>query len=487
MSVAKVSGGEPVVIVGGGLAGLSAAESISRLSPDRPVVVLEAKRRTGGRTGSFDDPQNGEVDYCQHVAMGCCLNFLDLMKGCGLDRHLRRSTSLTFLHPDYPPSRFAPSRWLPAPLHLLPSLNQLAFLTSPQRREVKRGLLKLLRCPAESLRNIDAASWLRKSGQSDQTIRHFWDVILVSALGEQSDRVSMAAARKVLVDGFAIARGASDVLVPTRPLAELFGRAVPEELKRRGVCVQTGAVVKCIREDRTVEFNSEARSIDSIKASAVICAVPWFRVGTLFDRWPAGKPGQTSPQTALAGIESIATSPISGVHLWFDRPIMELEHAVLVGTVSQWIFRDPIELDDQPNGEVTPRHSYYYQVIISASADATSMGTTELVERVHAELRQFFHAAIDAKLLRSRVVTDPNSVFSISPLVDSLRPSTATSVEWLCLAGDWVQTHWPATMEGAVISGRMAARAVLSHLGVSRQEPIPQRPPAEWLAKLLVR
>ncbi|OYP31073.1 hypothetical protein CGZ80_21700 [Rhodopirellula sp. MGV] len=484
---------EPVVIVGGGLAGLAAAESISRLAPNVPVTLVEAKRRTGGRAGSFDDPQGGQVDYCQHVAMGCCGNLLDLMERTSLLQHWHRDQSLTFLHPGVAASRFRPHPWLLAPFHMLPFLDALKFLSHSERREIRSGLVKLARTPSHALSGVVATDWLRKVGQTETTIQSFWNVILVSALGEQCDRVSMAAARKVLIDGFAIARGASDVLIPMLPLAELFGQRLPEVLRQRGIKLLTETRVEEIRPDRTVLLRQVGCESEFVTASAVVSAVPWFRVKSLFGGWDEMTRASLPD---LSSFDQFPSSPITGIHLWFDRPITELDHAVMVGTISQWLFRDPRllrepQLRDSPQCEQSrpdQRDSgWYYQVIISASADAIGIGKEALVSQVLDELRGFFPDARSANLLRYRVVTDPESVFSISPEMDAKRPPSRTALDWLFLAGDWVQTGWPATMEGAVISGRMAAAGVLRQLGIQADEAIPRGQSPGWLAKLLIR
>ncbi|QDV88034.1 hydroxysqualene dehydroxylase HpnE [Stieleria magnilauensis] len=451
--------GQRVVIVGGGLAGMAAAETLSRVHPDDQVTLLESKRIPGGRAGSYVDPETETaVDYCQHAAMGCCTNLIEMLDRCGLQQHFRRYRSLTFLHPDHPPSRFAPNRWLPPPLHLLGTIGAQRYLAARQKREILCGLWKLMRTPPRALGDCRARQWLAQAGQSDDSVREFWDVILVSALGETTGHVSMAAARKVLIDGFAIARGASDVLVPTLPLAELFGRQLSAVLTGRGVEIRTGHTVE--------QITPEARVITAsgdLDADAVICAVPWHRIDKLFDRWPDADRSRLPDVDAISQIPS---SPITGLHLWFDSPITALDHAVMVGTTAQWLFRDPFDSHHPPAATSTDEPSqYYYQVVISASKESISGSKQELIDTVLAELRHAFPAARNASLLRHRLVTDPNSVFSLRPDVDAIRPAATTQLPWLALAGDWTQTGWPATMEGAVISGRLAAQAVAQQPG----------------------
>lgn len=461
-----------VVIVGGGLAGMAAAEAISIQAPNRfRITLLEAKKNVGGRAGSFADPTTGEtVDYCQHVAMGCCTNLIGMLDRCGLQDQLRRHRELVFLHPRFPASRFAPSRWLPAPLHLAGALSSLRFLSSNQRRQIRRGMWRLFRTPSERLAGQSATDWLSAAGQDRQTIENFWSVILISALGERPEVVSMAVARKVFVDGFAGAVGASDVLVPCRPLAELFGIRLRSVIEDLGVAVHTGQPVKRI-DGTNGDVVVETQDGSSFAADHVIVAVPWYATTELL-------PSILSSHAHR--FANFPASPITGVHLWFDRQWTDREHAVMVGTVSQWMFRQPWV--DESN----PDQGYYYQVVISASQEARKIAKQDLVKKVVMELQQAFPQAGQAKLIRSRIVTDPKSVFSVCPEVESARPTSKTDLPWLHLAGDWIATQWPATMEGAVISGRMAASSVLSAEGYGSVAIDPGLPRG-WLARRLIR
>ncbi len=457
-----------VLIVGGGLAGLATAECLARNHSDRfDISVLEAKRATGGRAGSFQDHKTGgTVDYCQHVAMGCCTNFLGLLERQGLDDQLHRYTCLRFFHPEYPVSTFQPSRWLPAPFHLMPALSNLRYLNRSQRRQIKHALFRLFRTSSENLGDSLAEPWLETHGQDKTTIRDFWSVIVVSALGESIDRVSLAAVRKVFVDGFAAAHGASDVLVPKVPLADLIGGQLTVAIEQLGVEVKTGQVVRQISTDKYVATADG----QTLAGDHVVAAVPWHAVNDLV------------PANAVEKSECLAAapaSPISGLHLWFDKQITELPHAVLVGTVAQWVFRQPWEGKQASAG-------YYYQVVISASQSARCLPRQELIDIVLRELQHAFPEARGANLVQSKIVTDPKSVFSITPEFEELRPSSRTCLPWLHLAGDWVATGWPATMESAVISGRMAAASVVqSEFGGNLE--VEAGLPRNWLTRCLIK
>lgn len=469
-----------VAIVGGGLAGMAAAHALATVAPELRVTVFESRRASGGRAGSFVDPSTGdEVDYCQHVAMGCCTNLLGMLAECGLADAWTRYDSLAFHHPDFAPSPFSASRWLPAPLHLLPTLGRLRYLTTRQKHEIRRGTWLLMRTSSRRLAGLTAAEWLRDAGQSDATIRDYWDVVLVSALGEASQAVAMTAARKVFVDGFLASRGASDVLIPRLPLGELFGKRLPDSLRAQGVTIRNRTAV------RSVGFASEASgqgglvieiADGTLGFDQVVVAVPWHQLGKVVDERLAAIAGLRPREWA-----AFPASPISGVHLWFDRPITAAPHAVLVGTLAQWMFSRPAEAVTDPS-----RSGHYYQVVISASRSVRQLPNDAVIRQVVEELGVAFPEARVARLLAARVVTDPQAVFSVSPSVEAARPETATRLASLHLAGDFVRTGWPATMEGAVISGRQAAASVLRALG---RPPCPVSPGLPWgmLARWLIR
>jgi squalene-associated FAD-dependent desaturase len=471
-----------IAIIGGGLAGMSAAETLIRSGAELVVTLLESRRITGGRAGSFLDPYTGEaVDYCQHVAMGCCTNLLGMMHACGLEDAFARYDRLSFFHATTAPataSTFGASSWLPAPFHLLPSLRSLEFLSASQRRQVRRATWRLMRSRAEELQPIIAFDWLRRNGQSAATIEQYWNVVIASALGESCESVSMAAVRKVFVDGFLSARGASDVLVPREPLRELFGVRMPNAIRSLGVSVVTQAAVRSVRliPGTPLPVRLEIDLGDTqIQVNYAILAVPWHQLQKIID--PALAERAALPLDLWAAFPA---SPISGVHLWFDRPIMHLPHAVLVGSLAQWVFRRPEEATAaQPD-------QHYYQVVISAAHQLRQMSHEQIVKQVVADLAAVLPGVRPARLLRSRVVTDPQSVFSIRPEVDAARPTSSTALPCLHLAGDFVQTGWPATMEGAVISGRQAANGVLRNMGY-RGSSISRGLPHNWLSRLLIR
>jgi squalene-associated FAD-dependent desaturase len=439
--------GRHVVIVGGGLAGLAAAAAL--VDTGCAVTLLDARRRAGGRAASFEEARTGGlVDACQHVAMGCCTNFLDLCRRTGLDPFLRRDRTLWFIGPDGDRSRCTPSRHLPAPLHLAPLLLGMRHFSLREKGALAAGMLRLARARLRGRADEGTALvWLQTAGQPERVIRLFWQPVIESALGESIDLVGVAAARKVAVDGFLAHRDAADLLVPTEPLGRLFGERLVAWLESRGVVVRTSAAVTAIERGPDGRAAAVRLAEARVACDAVILAVPWKAAGRLV------------PDVVAAGDDTLAGSPITAVHLWFDRDIVDLPHAVLVGRVSQWVFRGEPPADASAVG--------YCQVVISASRGLFAGDRDALVAAVVAELREVFPAGRDATLVAARVVTDPTAVLSVRPGVDALRPAATSAVPNLFLAGDWTATGWPSTMEGAVRSGRVAALATAAHLGLA--------------------
>lgn len=428
-----------VLIVGGGLAGLSAAVALAPRGYG--VTILESRPRLGGRASSFSDPATGQlVDACQHVSMGCCTNFAHFCRTIGVGHFLEPQRTLWFRTPDRRTSLFRADPW-PAPFHLGRALAGAHYLTATDKLRIGWGMLQLLRESPEA--DPPALEWLRNHRQNARTIERFWGVVLTSALNETVDRVGLKYARKVFVDGFLRHRDGFTVHVPTVPLGRLYGDELRVWLDAQGVEVRENSGIKAVRSPRT---NVRGQCVclrdgTELNADVLLLAVPFDRVLDLL-------PDDIATQPFFTRIAHLAPSPITSVHLWFDRDITLLPHVVLVDCVGQWVF-------NRGNG--------YVQVVVSASYDLKKQGRENIESIIVTELARVFPHS--ANLLRTKVVTEHTATFSAVPGVDAYRPTQATPILNLFLAGDWTRTGWPATMEGAVRSGYLAAEAILAAHG----------------------
>jgi squalene-associated FAD-dependent desaturase len=487
-----------VVVVGGGLAGMAAALALTQHGVK--VTLLESRRRLGGRTGSFTVSSNADgngsrdetVDYCQHVAMGCCTNLRQFVAWLGQSEHWLEYKELHFLSSRGDYHRLRPLPILPAPLHIGHWLLRWPNLSLLDRLAVARGLLAIWRLRwNDDLDRIPALQWLVQHGQTAGSLKHFWSTIMVSALGAELDAVNLAAAAKVIQDGFLNHRHAFHVLVPQRSLDELFNQQAQQQLRQAGVQVELATQVKRISQTFATETawgdtsespaplglpgqsNACQPQIEiltgrgSFHATACIVAVPWHALGRL------------AADSNISGLAEIArqadaldSSPITGIHTWWDRPWMQLPHVAIVGRLCQWVFAPPADLQarHKPCGTSTAsgldaQPGHYYQIVISASHQLSASRSAELQQQVVEELNELFPESRLARLLQFKVVTDPQAVFSIAPGTSALRPLAAPLGPHVLLAGDWTRTGWPATMEGAVLSGFRAAETFLASRG----------------------
>ncbi|HYT88465.1 MAG TPA: hydroxysqualene dehydroxylase HpnE [Gemmataceae bacterium] len=430
--------------MGGGLAGLAAATALAPRG--FRVTLLESRNRLGGRAGSFQDAASGQlIDACQHVSMGCCTNLAHFCRTLGIDHFLRPQPCLYFLTPERRLSRFRADRW-PAPFHLLRSFATAHYLTLTEKLRVAWGLLCIQRTTDADPPFLE---WLQAHRQTQRTIDRFWGVVLTSALNETPERIGLRYARKVFVDGFLSHPRGFEVELPSVPLGRLYGDELRQWLQRHDVEVrlQSGARFLAVIGHRVEALLP--RQGEPIRADWYISAVPFDRLLDLL-------PEQVIEAEAyFRDLRNLETSPITSVHVWFDRPVTRLPHAVLVDCVGQWVFN---------RGETSPGE-HYLQVVVSAARQFRGLGHDEVERRILAELAALFPEAKRATVLRSRVVTEHAATFSVVPGVDRWRPSQSSPIENLFVAGDWTATGWPATMEGAVRSGYLAAEALLRRVG----------------------
>jgi squalene-associated FAD-dependent desaturase len=432
-----------VLIVGGGLAGLAAATALA--SRGLRVALVEARGRLGGRASSFTDTATGQLlDTCQHVSMGCCTNFAHFCRTVGISHLLEPQKRLYFMTPDRRTSIFSAGPW-PAPFHLSLSFLGAHYLSPTEKLRVAWGLARLQHHNPDD--DVPFQAWLESHRQTPRTIERFWGLVLTSALNETPERVGLRYARKVFVDGFLRHRRGFEVELPRVPLGRLYGEELARWLRIRQVTVQLNSAPRSVCFSGDSVDSLETRGGETLKAD-------WYVAAVSFDRLLEMLPGDVVERHAcFANLRKLETSPITSVHLWYRAPITELPHVVLVGCLGQWLF----------NRGMTAAGEQYVQVVVSAARRFRGLGNEEIQKQIGAELEKLFPAAVGG-LLRSRVVTEHAATFSAVPGVDRWRPGQQTPIGNLFLAGDYTATGWPATMEGAVRSGYLAAEALLEKI-----------------------
>lgn len=461
-----------LAIVGGGLAGLATAVALADRGLE--ITLFESRPRLGGRASSFQDPATGEmVDNCQHVSMSCCTNLSDFCRRVDTGSLFRPVDEMVFLDPEGGVSRLK-SGPLPAPMHLLGSFWRARYLSPGERLRVGLGLICLRWAPLQSTEPFE--SWLKRHGQSERAIDRFWGAVLVSALNERLDRMDVAHARKVFLEGFLRNRNGYRMELPLVPLGDLYGNRLEEWLARQGVGVRLKTGVRSIETGSDGRVSGlRLRDGQFVPADFVTMAVP-------FDRGPSilGE-SLLSRLPNLAGLKSMESSPITGIHFWFDRPVCPYEHVVTLGRTVQWVFNHTAL-----QGRVSPEGGgQYLQLVVSAAYDLVGMDRRQIQELALNDLAAIWPAVRDAQVVRSWVVTEHGATFAVRPGIDRLRPSQRTDVPGLFLAGDWTATGWPATMEGAVRSGYLAAEGILDDLGRPDRLVRPDLP-GSWLSRLLL-
>lgn len=469
-----------IAIAGGGLAGLAAGCALAQAG--FRVSLFERRPYLGGRASSYQHPGTGEiVDNCQHVLLGCCTNLLDFYRRAGVEDKIRWYEKLTFLEPGGRASVISPSA-LPAPLHTAPAFLRADCLNFRDKMAISRAMVALAPgVPADHGESFLA--WLQRHGQTKQAIERFWKTILVSALNEDLDRVSVPYAAQVVRESFLKSAAAGRMGIPTVPLTELYSTA-GDYIRARGGEVQFRAGVESFRTESSgvsVTTSGAERKFDYL-----VLAVP-------FDALSRMLPDTTSSAPLAAALEQFSTSPITGIHLWFDRQISELDHAVLLDRTMQWMFHKSRLIDARKAREQNTRNhearddggGSYIELVVSCSRSLIEKSKSEIVELAVKETQEFFPGARDAKLLKSTVIKEVNATYSPRPGIDQYRPKPETEWPHVFLAGDWTATGWPATMEGAVRSGYLAADAVARVAGAGSVTLIVPDLPASGLMKLI--
>lgn len=438
-----------VIVIGGGLAGLSAAVDVA--SRGRSTLVLEQRHHLGGRTHSIVHGPTGDVvDNGQHLMMGCYRETEWFLRAIGAHHlaHLQPHLRILFLHPTKSPA-FLKCPALPPPFHLLAGLISLNSLSFADRFRLLRVGRELRRMPADvepEIADLTVHEWLDSLGQSEENKKYLWDIIAIGSLNDHPRDASALLFYRVLRTAFLGRRLDSSLLLPRVGLTELFVDPAIRYLKVHGGSVQTGAGVQ--------QLVTEAKRVAAVKLAdgsivegrSFVSSVPWYAAKALLRDTPAA--------SVLPPDDSFRASAIISVNLWFDRQVMVGEFAALLDSRIQWVFNKSAIL------RASKTASQYLTLVISGASSMVDLSNDELMKIALDDLSRVLPEVRIATLQHSLVMKEKRATFSPLPGVERLRPSSATPLENLFLAGDWTDTGFPATIEGAVMSGRRAAELV---------------------------
>jgi hydroxysqualene dehydroxylase len=432
-----------VIVVGGGLAGITAA--LRCADAGRRVTLVEARRRLGGLTYSF---RRGDldVDNGQHVFLRCCTAYQALLDRLGVaDQVILQDRLDIAVRATWTPKTARLRRsGLPAPAHLAASLLRYHLLSPAQRLRFVRAALAMKRLdrsdPAVDRRSF--GDWLREVGQDSRSVEAMWDLVGVATLNATADDTSLALAAMVFQVGLLSDAGAADIGWSAVPLQRLHGDAALARLTEAGVDVHVNTKIDTIGVRETQWF------ADDFVADDLVLAVPPPAAERLL---PAGAIPSATPGWAAR----LGSSPIINVHVVLDRPVLVGPFVAGVGTPIQWVF-------DRTRQSGLAGGGQYLAVSVSAADDYVDLPVAVLRERLMPELIALLPAVQDAQVLDFFVTRERDATFRPAPGSAALRPPATTAAPGLFLAGAWTDTGWPATMEGAVRSGDAAARAVLA-------------------------
>ncbi|HXE80391.1 MAG TPA: hydroxysqualene dehydroxylase HpnE [Vicinamibacterales bacterium] len=436
-----------VVIIGGGLAGLSAAVELTERGAR--VRVLEARPALGGRATAFVDPRTGEpVDNGQHVLAGCYHETFAFLERLGTaDRvDLDESLDIEFVDRRGVSSRLR-SALLPAPWHLVGGLLRWRALswrdrvTAVRLGRVLAGLDRSSSADDARMNEATVREWLARHGQTDRLNEMLWEPLAIATLNQPASEASAAPFVAVLRRMFSGPRRNAAIGLPRVPLDELYARPAARWLEARGGVVSTNAPARIVCErDRLSHVEVRGERVES---AAVICAVPWHALSRTV------APPPPAMDETLRRADAMESSPIVTVNLWLDRPVTSVPFVGLPGRTIQWVFDKRRAFGERAS---------HLSLVSSGASAIVAESNDALVDLALREIQDALPAARTARVLRASVVREKRATFSLAP-GQPPRPSVETPVRGLWLAGDWIDTGLPATIESAVLSGRLAADA----------------------------
>ena len=450
--------GFDIVVIGAGFAGLSAAVRAASRGA-RPLVV-EARSRLGGRATAFADRETGAlVDNGQHVLLGCYRETFAFLREIGAADNVRldRQLAVTMIDRDGRKSRLSCPP-LPPPMHLVAGVMEWSALSFRDRLSIaamatplRNARRELAGAPVKAASPDETVEqWLVRNGQTPRLREMLWHPLALAALNQPAERAAAPPFARVLAEMFGGGAEGAAIALPVTPLDAMYAEPARAYIERRGGEVRAGAGATVVTDIDGGAATGVRVGSGTIAAACVVSAVPWFAFAELFDREPPAL------RAMIERTRRMTASPIVSVNLWFDRPVFDEPFIGLPGRAMQWAFNKS-EGGGAHDGHESGAANEAHVSLVSSGADAMLARTNDdLVRAAHDELLQALPASRGVRLLRGTVVREPRATFSLAP-GQPPRPPAETGVKRLVLAGDWIDTGLPATIESAVRSGHRAA------------------------------
>ncbi|CAN5168591.1 hydroxysqualene dehydroxylase HpnE [soil metagenome] len=445
-----------VAVIGGGLAGIAAALSIARAGAD--AVLLEQRPFLGGRVFSFEDPDTGAtIDNGQHVLVGSCARLRAFLRAIGspADAFVRQPRLRIPILDATGRAGWVRAPRLPAPLHLAAALYGYRHLDARSKWAIARAVRELATSGAAEraeMEPLPLGAWLASRGMPARAIERFWEPLVRPALNIPVASANLPLTAFFLEHALWAGPESGALWLPSTGLSEALGEPAARALARANVDVRAGTRVQTILVEGGRAVGVGLADGGRLDARAVVSAVPPRILDAIL-------PASVRPNRPHA---MIGSSAIINVYLWYDRPVTELAFAGTFGSPLQWVFNRARLLGTERSG------GECLGVSLSAADDCLEWSKETLADRCDEALAALFPARRGASRTRFAVVKEPHATFCAAPDIARLRPGPVGPCPGLFLAGDWTDTGWPATMEGAVASGEAAAGALLADGAISR-------------------
>ncbi|MCW3034485.1 MAG: FAD-dependent oxidoreductase [Solirubrobacterales bacterium] len=437
-----------VAVIGGGLAGISAA--LDCAAAGARVTLVEVRRRLGGAAYSFE--RDGlRMDNGQHVFLRCCEAYRALLERLGSSDlvAVQERLDIPVLSPGHAPARIRRNS-LHAPLHLAGALLRYPRLRASSRLGAARAALALARLDPQdpALERSTFGEWLAAHGQDETAVAALWDLIALPTMNVPAADASLALAAFVFRTGLLSGAASGDIGFHVATLQEILGDPARRALEQEGVELRLGwRAERLERCEDGYELSGRAGGeSESIHADAAIVALPHDRAGALLEPLLGANAGRPGP---------LQSSPIVNLHIVYDRAVLDEPFAAGVGTPVQYLF-------DRGEAAGVPAGCQYLAVSLSGASAEMELSVEELRERYLAAMRELLPRAREANVERFQVTREHAATFRAAPGVAALRPAQRTPLPGLALAGAWTDTGWPATLESAVLSGHAAARVAVA-------------------------